>query len=88
MITTASFAGLAFGFGAQKLVRDVINGFFIIWRTICGGRLRTINTISGRVEEIGMRIMKIRDDTGKLYILSNGDISMVCNQSRGEVQGL
>lgn len=89
VVTTASFAGLAFGFGAQKLVKDVISGFFIILENQYDvGDYVTINGITGRVEEIGMRIMKIRDDTGKLYILSNGDISQVCNQSRGAVEGI
>lgn len=89
VITTASFAGLAFGFGAQKLVKDVISGFFIILENQYDvGDYVTINGITGRVEEIGMRIMKIRDDTGKLFILSNGDISQVCNQSRGAVEGI
>jgi len=37
------------------------------------------------VEEVGLRTTRIRDDFGKLYILSNGDISQVCNQSRGAV---
>ncbi len=87
--TTASVAGLAFGFGAQKLIKDVISGFFIILENQYDvGDYVTINGITGRVEEIGMRIMKIRDDTGKLFILSNGDISQVCNQSRGAVEGI
>lgn len=85
----ASFAGLAVGFGAQKLVKDVISGFFIILENQYDvGDYVTINGVTGRVEEIGMRIMKIRDDTGKLFILSNGDISQVCNQSRGAVEGV
>lgn len=89
VVTTASFAGLAFGFGAQKLVKDVISGFFLILENQYDvGDYVTINGITGRVEEIGMRIMQIRDDTGKLYILSNGDISQVCNQSRGAVEGI
>ena len=46
----------------------------------------TINAITGHIEEIGMRIVKIRDDAGKLFILSNGDISLVCNLSRGQIR--
>ncbi|MDR3707112.1 MAG: mechanosensitive ion channel family protein [Capsulimonadaceae bacterium] len=88
VVSTASFAGLAFGFGAQKLVKDVINGFFLIMENQYDvGDYVTINTITGTVEEIGMRIMKIRDDSGKLYILSNGDITQVCNMSRGALVG-
>ncbi|HEX5323581.1 MAG TPA: mechanosensitive ion channel domain-containing protein, partial [Capsulimonadaceae bacterium] len=52
--TTASVAGLAFGFGAQKLVKDVISGFFIILENQYDiGDYVTINGITGRVEEIG-----------------------------------
>ena len=63
LLTTASIAGLAIGFGAQKLVRDVISGFFILIEDQYG----------------------IRDAVGKLYTLSNGDITQVCNQSRGDL---
>ena len=88
VVSTASFAGLAFGFGAQKLVKDVINGFFLIMENQYDiGNYVTINGITGTVEEIGMRIVKIRDDSGKLFILSNGDISQVCNMSRGSLVG-
>lgn len=88
VVSTAGFAGLAFGFGAQKLVKDVINGFFLIMEDQYDvGHYVTINGVTGVVEEIGMRIMKIRDDSGKLFILSNGDISQVCNMSRGALVG-
>ena len=86
LLTTASVAGLAVGFGAQKLVKDMISGFFILLENQYGiGDYVTIGAVTGTVEEIGLRTTRIRDDTGKLYILSNGDISQVCNQSRGEV---
>ncbi len=86
LLTTASVAGLAVGFGAQKLVKDVISGFFILLENqYAVGEYVTINSITGTVEQIGMRLTKIRDDAGRLYILSNGDISLVCNQSRGAV---
>ncbi len=89
VVSTASFAGLAFGFGAQKLVKDVINGFFLIMENQYDvGDYVLINGVTGTVEEIGMRIMRIRDDTGKLFIMSNGDISQVCNMSRGSLVGV
>lgn len=86
LLTTASVAGLAVGFGAQKLVKDVISGFFILLENqYAVGDYVTIGTVTGTVEEVGMRTTKIRDDAGRLYILSNGDISQLCNQSRGAV---
>ena len=47
----------------------------------------TISGITGTVEELAMRTTRLRDDDGKLYILSNGDIGQVCNRSRGPVAG-
>lgn len=89
VVTSASVAGIAFGVGAQKLVRDVIAGFFIIMENqYVVGDYVSINTVTGIVEEIGMRIVKVRDDTGKLYIIANGDITQVCNQSRGAISGV
>ncbi|MBB6051603.1 mechanosensitive ion channel family protein [Armatimonas rosea] len=86
IIGTASVAGLAFGFGAQKLVKDVITGYFLLLEDqYVAGDYVTIGAVTGVVEELGMRITRIRDDDGKLYILSNGDIASVCNHSRGLV---
>jgi small conductance mechanosensitive channel len=88
LIGTAGVAGLAVGFGAQKLVKDVITGFFILMEDqYAVGDYVTINGVTGTVEELGMRITRVRDDEGKLYIFSNGDIGTVCNQSRGPVAG-
>ncbi len=86
LLTTASVAGLAVGFGAQKLVKDMISGFFILLENQYGvGDYITIGAVTGTVDEVGLRTTRIRDDAGKLYILSNGDITQVCNQSRGAV---
>jgi len=86
LITTASVAGLAIGFGAQKLVRDVISGFFILMEDQYGiGDYVTIGAVTGVIEDLEMRTTRIRDATGKLYILSNGDITQVCNHSRGRL---
>ena len=88
LLTTASVAGLAVGFGAQKLVKDVISGFFILLENqYAVGDYLTVNGVTGTVEQVGMRITQIRDDAGRLYTLANGDIAQVCNQSRGTVAG-
>lgn len=84
LLTTASVAGLAIGFGAQKLVRDVISGFFILMEDQYGvGDFVTIGAVTGVVDNLEMRTTRIRDASGKLYVFSNGDISQVCNHSRG-----
>jgi len=86
LITTASVAGLAVGFGAQKLVRDVISGFFILVEDQYGvGDYVTIGGVTGVVEDLQMRTTQIRDPAGKLYTISNGDISQVCNHSCGKL---
>ncbi|MGO8670614.1 MAG: mechanosensitive ion channel family protein [Capsulimonadaceae bacterium] len=86
LLTTASVAGIAVGIGAQKLVRDVISGFFILLENqYAVGEYVTIGAVTGTVEDVGMRTTRVRDDAGRLYMISNGDISQVCNQSRGAV---
>jgi small conductance mechanosensitive channel len=87
LITTAGVGGLAIGFGAQKLVKDVISGFFIIVENqFAVGDYVTIGAATGEVVEIGMRITRLRDDQGRLWIISNGDISIVTNHSRNPIE--
>jgi small-conductance mechanosensitive channel len=82
-ITTAGVLGLAIGFGSQKLVKDVISGFFIIVDDLfVVGDTVTIGTVTGQVIEMGMRVTRMRDSAGRLYLLSNGDIGTVTNYSR------
>jgi small-conductance mechanosensitive channel len=84
IIASAGVVGLAVGFGAQKLVRDVITGFLILVEDqFAVGDTITIGGNTGVVEEMGMRITRLRDEVGKLVILSNGDISTVVNHTRG-----
>ncbi|HZO91728.1 MAG TPA: mechanosensitive ion channel family protein [Chthonomonadaceae bacterium] len=82
-ITTAGVLGLAIGFGAQKLVRDVISGFFIVIDNLfVVGDTVTIGAITGQVQEMGMRVTRVIDVTGRLHHISNGDIGTVTNLSR------
>jgi small conductance mechanosensitive channel len=84
LLATAGVAGVAIGFGAQKLVKDVMTGFFLLLEDqFAVGDLVQINNNLGIVEEMGMRITKLRDDAGRLIILSNGDIAQVINYSKG-----
>ncbi|MGE5509464.1 MAG: mechanosensitive ion channel family protein [Chitinophagales bacterium] len=80
ILTAAGIGGLAIGFGAQNLVRDVITGFFILFEDQYGvGDYITASGVSGVVEEMGIRITKIRDFGGELHIIPNGQISQVTN---------
>jgi len=76
-------ASLAFGFGAQHFVRDLINGFFIIIEDqfIVGETVRIGATI-GRVEHLTLRRTVIRDIQGAVVTIPNGEISLVSNLSR------
>ncbi|MBM7662224.1 small conductance mechanosensitive channel [Bacillus mesophilus] len=82
LLAGAGVAGLAIGFGAQNLVRDIITGFFIIFEDqfSVGDYIRT-GTFEGTVEEIGLRITKIKSFTGEIHILPNGSIQDVTNFS-------
>ena len=86
-VTTAGVIGLAIGFGSQKLVKDVISGFFIIvdGLFVVGDEVK-IGEATGRVMDLGMRVTKIQDPNGKVYLLSNGDIGMITNLSRNPVE--
>jgi small-conductance mechanosensitive channel len=79
----AGLASLAVGFGAQHLVRDLINGFFAIIEDqyVVGDTVR-IGTVVGRVEHLTLRRTVVRDVNGALVSIPNGEISQVANLSR------
>jgi small-conductance mechanosensitive channel len=82
ILAGAGIVGLAVGFGAQNLVRDVITGFFIILEDqFAVGDYVRIGNFEGYVEEIGLRTTKIKSWTGELHILPNGTITQVTNFS-------
>ncbi len=85
LLAGAGIAGLAIGFGAQNLVKDVITGFFIIFEDQFGVgdyvRINTSSAAEGTVTEIGLRTTKIVGTTGEVYIVPNGQITEVVNFS-------
>jgi small conductance mechanosensitive channel len=83
VLTGAGIAGLAIGFGAQNLVRDVISGFFIILEDqVRVGDVARINNIAGRVEQINLRTIVIRDVDGAVQVFPNGTITALANLSK------
>ncbi|GAV25158.1 mechanosensitive ion channel protein MscS [Carboxydothermus islandicus] len=89
LLTGAGILGLAVSFGAQSLVKDVISGFFILMEDqFAVGDYVTIGQTSGIVEELGLRVTKLRDFTGELHIIPNGSITMVTNKTRGPQRAL
>ena len=82
LLAGAGIVGLAVGFGAQNLVRDIITGFFIIFEDqFSVGDYIQIDQFIGTVEEIGLRTTKIKSWTGEVHILPNGSINQVTNFS-------
>jgi small-conductance mechanosensitive channel len=79
----AGLASLAVGFGAQHLVRDLINGFFtIIEDQYVVGETVRIGSVAGRVEHLTLRRTVIRDVNGAVVTIPNGEITQVANLSR------
>ena len=84
LLAGAGVVGLAVGFGAQQLVRDVITGFFVLVEDQFGvGDSVTIGGVSGTVESMTLRLTRVRGDDGVLHHVRNGDLGTVSNASRG-----
>ncbi|WP_394140479.1 mechanosensitive ion channel family protein [Cytobacillus oceanisediminis] len=82
LLAGAGIVGLAVGFGAQSLVKDIITGFFIIFEDqFSVGDYIRVDQFEGTVEEIGLRTTKIKNWTGEVHILPNGSIMQVTNFS-------
>ncbi len=89
ILAGAGIVGLAVGFGAQNLVRDVISGFFLMLEDqFSVGDFITVGSFSGEVEELGLRITKIRDFSGEIHIIPNGKIEAVTNKTRGKMRAM
>jgi small conductance mechanosensitive channel len=83
ILAGAGILGLAVGFGAQNLVRDVISGFFLILEDqVRVGDVAIINGTAGLVEAINFRTLVLRDLAGTVHIFPNGTISTLSNMTR------
>lgn len=86
LLASASVLGVALGFGAQSLVKDIIGGFFILFEDqFSVGELVKTGEFLGTVEETGIRATHIRAWGGELHIIPNGSITAVTNFSRGKM---
>ena len=82
-LTGAGIVGVALGFGAQTLVRDLIGGFFLILENqIRVGDSVSVNGIGGLVEAIGLRTTLLRDEEGAVHVIPNGAITTLANRSK------
>ena len=84
LLASAGIAGVALGFGAQTLVKDLIAGLFMLLEDQYGvGDSVDLGEATGVVEAVGLRITTIRDSRGVLWYIRNGEIVRVGNQSQG-----
>jgi small conductance mechanosensitive channel len=83
ILTGAGIVGLAVGFGAQNLVRDIISGFFLILEDqVRIGDVARINGVQGMVEQINLRTIVLRDGEGAVQVFPNGTITALANLSK------
>ncbi|MGD8252086.1 MAG: mechanosensitive ion channel family protein [Desulfobacterales bacterium] len=86
LLAGAGVVGLALGFGAQRLVRDILSGiFFLLDDTFRIGEYVDCGGVSGTVEEISLRMVKLRHHRGMLQFVPFGDIKQVTNSMRGGI---
>ena len=83
LIAGAGIVGLAIGFGAQELVRDIISGFFMLLENqIRGGDVAILNGTGGLVENVGLRTTVLRDLSGVVHVFQNGKINSLSNMTK------
>ncbi len=84
LLASAGIVGVALGFGAQSLVKDLIAGLFMLLEDQYGvGDTVDVGEATGVVETVGLRITQIRDGRGVLWYIRNGEIIRVGNKSQG-----
>jgi small conductance mechanosensitive channel len=84
LLASAGIAGVALGFGAQSLVKDFINGIFMLAEDQYGvGDLIDMGQATGIVEGVGLRVTRLRDADGAVWFVRNGEVLRVANKSQG-----
>ena len=87
LLATAGIAGVAIGFGAQTIVKDFLSGFFILLENQFDvGDTITLNTVTGVVERMTLRITVLRDVTGTAHFFPNSNVVNVANRTYGWVR--
>ena len=83
LIAGASIVGVALGFGAQSLVRDFLSGFFVLAEDQFGvGDVITVSDTTGTVEEVNLRVTRLRSADGTVWFVPNGEIRKVGNSAK------
>jgi small conductance mechanosensitive channel len=84
LLASAGVGGVALGFGAQSLVKDFLSGIFMIMEDQYGvGDVVDTGEAVGTVEEVGLRVTRLRDGTGVIWYIRNGEIVRIGNKSQG-----
>jgi small conductance mechanosensitive channel len=84
ILAGAGIVGLAVGFGAQYLVRDVIAGFFLVLEDqVRVGDVAVVNGTGGVVESVTFRTIVLRDVAGTVHIFPNGSVTTLANMTKG-----
>ena len=84
LLASATIIGATLGFGAQLIVRDYFSGFLLTLEDQYGiGDSITIGAVSGVVEDLTLRVTRLRAIDGTVYFVANGDIRQLANTSRG-----
>jgi moderate conductance mechanosensitive channel len=84
LLATAGVAGIAIGFGAQSLIKDYFNGFFLLLDDeVRQGDVVEVAGVSGQVEEVTLRYVRLRNFEGHVHWVPNGEIKVVTNRTRG-----
>lgn len=84
LLASAGVVGFALGFGAQTMVKDLLNGLFLLAEgqyTI--GDIIEVNGVTGTVERVTLRTTTLRNVNGDIHIVPSGDVRLVTNKSRG-----
>ncbi len=83
LVASAGIIGAALGFGAQSIVKDVLNGLFMVFEDQLGvGDVVDLGMAEGVVERVGIRVTEIRDVSGTLWFVRNGEILRVGNHTQ------
>ncbi|HJE51150.1 MAG TPA: mechanosensitive ion channel family protein [Tessaracoccus flavescens] len=84
LVASAGIGGVALGFGAQSLVKDYLSGIFMLAEDQFGvGDLITVGDLTGTVQEVTLRVTKLRDASGTVWYVRNGEVLTLGNISQG-----
>jgi small conductance mechanosensitive channel len=87
LLASATVIGATIGFGAQSLVRDYLSGFLLaIEDQFAIGDTVAVNTVTGTVEDLTLRVTRLRAADGKVWYVPNGEIRVMANTSRGSAR--